>query len=138
MIKITESIHPINRDFLTPRLTQLDRLLELKGDITVKLGSEQESRSLNREYRKKDYSTDVLSFPIQQAFPDGYYLGDIFICYPLAKRQAQQFNVSFQSELLRLIVHGVLHLTGYDHERDSGEMEQLQEELLKKLHTQES
>jgi probable rRNA maturation factor len=133
MIKIIKNRNPIDQDYFLSRLSELYQLLELRGDLTIKLGSSQESRTLNREYRQKDYPTDVLSFPLNQQFPEGYYLGDIFICYPLAREQAQKFNIPLHDELLRLMVHGVLHLSGHDHELDSGEMEKLQEILYQKL-----
>lgn len=133
MIKIIENSNPIDQDYFISRLSELFQSLELQGDITVKLGSSQEARELNREYRQKDYPTDVLSFPLNQQLPGGYYLGDIFICYPLAREQAQRFNIPLNNELLRLMIHGLLHLSGYDHEQDSGEMEKLQEKLLNQL-----
>jgi probable rRNA maturation factor len=138
MIKIIENSNPIDQEFFVSRLSKLFQLLELQGDMTVKLGSSQEARALNLEYRQKDYPTDVLSFPLNQKLPDGYYLGDIFICYPLVQKQALKLNIPLNIELLRLMIHGVLHLSGYDHEQDSGEMEKLQEELLNKLFHSES
>jgi probable rRNA maturation factor len=133
MIKIIKNRNPIDQDYFLSRLSELYQLLELQGDLTIKLGSSQESRTLNREYRQKDYPTDVLSFPLNQQFPEGYYLGDIFICYPLAREQALKFNIPLHNELLRLMVHGILHLSGHDHELDSGEMDKLQETLYQKL-----
>jgi len=138
MIKIIENSNPIDQDYFISRLSELFQLLELQGDVTVKLGSSQEARKLNREYRQNDHPTDVLSFSLNQQLPGGYYLGDIFICYPLAQEQALRFNIPLNNELLRLIIHGFLHLSGYDHEQDSGEMEKLQEKLLNQLLHSES
>lgn len=138
MIKIIENSNPIDQDYFISRLSELFQLLELQGDVTVKLGSSREARKLNREYRKKDYPTDVLSFPLNQKLPGGYYLGDIFICYPLVREQAIRFNIPLKNELLRLMIHGLLHLSGYDHEQDSGDMEKLQEKYFNQLLHSES
>lgn len=138
MIKIIENSNRIDQDYFISRLSELFQLLELRGDLTIKLGSSQEARALNREYRQKDHPTDVLSFPLNQQLPGGYYIGDIFICYPLVQKQALKFNVPLNDELLRLMIHGILHLSGYDHEQDSGEMEKMQEKLLNKLLYSES
>jgi probable rRNA maturation factor len=77
-------------------------------------------RSLNRRYRKKDRATDVLSFSFREGAgwtvqPD--LLGDIVISVPAARRQARTAGVPFSQEIDRLLVHGLLHLLGYDHER---------------------
>jgi probable rRNA maturation factor len=133
MIKIIPNNNPIDRDYFISRLSRLQQQLNLDGDITIKVGSRSESRNLNQEYRQKDYPTDVLSFSLNQELPAGFYLGDIFICYPIAREQARQFDIPLNNELLRLMIHGVLHLSGYDHEKDSGEMDQLQESFLEEL-----
>jgi len=107
--------------------------LKLTGIVTVKIGGEEESRELNNTYRKKDYPTDVLSFPLNEKLPGGFYIGDIFICYAIAERQAEENEVSIEEELLTLMIHGILHLAGYDHEEDDGEMLELQDKLLDEL-----
>lgn len=86
-----------------------------------------ELRRLNREFRKKDYATDVLSFPSsdgpQPDLPDTEpMLGDIAISLDRAEQQARVMNHSTEQELRILMLHGVLHLTGLDHENDRGEM----------------
>lgn len=107
--------------------------LKIKGTITIRLGSSQESQELNKKFLKKDYPTDVLSFPINETFPQGFYFGDIFICYPVAREQAAAYNIALEEELLNLMIHGVLHLSGYDHEEDRGEMLELQKQLLQEI-----
>lgn len=107
--------------------------LSLHGDVTVVLGSDTEARELNLRYRGIDAPTDVLSFPIREEFPDGFYCGDIFICIPLAREQAREAGHSVSRELQLLLVHGLLHLAGFDHENDIGEMEQLQQEIMDSL-----
>jgi rRNA maturation RNase YbeY len=85
-------------------------------------------RRLNREYRKKDRPTDVLAFPIREAvMPRGVrpvttqMLGDVVISLPTAVHQAKEAGRSIDDELAMLLVHGVLHLCGYDHERNQRE-----------------
>ena len=78
-----------------------------------------ELRKLNLEFRGKDYATDVLSFPADG--PDGH-LGDIAISLARARAQARQFGHSTEQEIQILMLHGLLHLAGMDHEADSGQM----------------
>ena len=85
-------------------------------------------RSLNRRWRRKDRSTDVLSFPGSHGF-----LGDIVISVPYAAREARRRGQSVAKENDRLLVHGFLHLLGYDHETDQGEMDELEERLRSRL-----
>ncbi len=84
-------------------------------------------RSLNRQYRGRDYPTDVLAFPME---PMGKrpqpFLGDIVICLPIAITQAPRFDNTPDQEVLRLLIHGILHLQGYDHERSSQEAKRMQ------------
>ena len=76
-------------------------------------------RKLNREYRKKDMPTDVLSFNMNE----GKLLGDVVVCPSVAKMNARKYNVSFNAEISRLVAHGLLHLLGYDHGRKMFEMQ---------------
>ena len=88
---------------------------------------------MNYKYLKKDFPTDVLSFPFNEKLLKEYYIGDIFICYPIAEEQAEDNNISLKKELLYLMIHGILHLSGYDHEKDNGEMLELQDQFTKKI-----
>jgi len=100
--------------------------------VNVLLTDDAEIRQLNRRFRKKDKPTDVLSFPaIAQA--GGGFAGDIAISIDYATRSAQRFGLSLQDELKILILHGMIHLAGHDHERDRGEMAQLETRLRRKL-----
>jgi probable rRNA maturation factor len=134
MINIIQEDFKIDRQYYLEKLEDIARELNIdpEATIVIKLGNEEESKNLNRQYRKKDYPTDVLSFPFNEELPDGFYLGDIFICYPVAESQAEENNISLPEELFRLMVHGILHLLGYDHEKDTGQMEILQEQLIEK------
>ena len=98
-------------------------------------------RTLNRQYRGKDRTTDVLSFSLQEGRFGGVQpdmLGDIVISVPTARSQALAAGLSLQQELERLLVHGLLHLVGYDHERcaaDARTMQLKERNLLKRLRT---
>jgi rRNA maturation RNase YbeY len=99
------------------------------AELSLMLVSDRRMRALNRRYRKKDRPTDVLAFPMnvlergQIYFPprkinlSPVLLGDVVISMPTAKRQAAALGHSLRDEVARLLVHGVLHLLGYDHER---------------------
>jgi probable rRNA maturation factor len=88
-------------------------------------------RTLNREHRGKDKTTDVLSFP-GGGTPEGYHLGDIVISLPQAQRQAEVAGHSLDRELRVLLLHGVLHCLGHDHETDGGEMDRLERRLRRR------
>lgn len=93
------------------------------GFISLSFIDDQEMTKLNYHYRKKNQTTDVLSFSIQENTPEGFLLGEIVISVPKAKMDAEKFNLTFQDEIVRLIVHGLSHLLGYDHETDEQEKE---------------
>jgi probable rRNA maturation factor len=104
--------------------------------LTIKIVDEEEMILLNRTYRKKEKSTNVLSFACQlPQYLKGDILGDIAICAPVVQREAIHQNKSLISHWAHLVVHGVLHLLGYDHEKESDAivMEDLESTLLKEL-----
>lgn len=83
-------------------------------------------RKLNRTYRQRDYATDVLAFPMQEASHSPLaFVGDVVICVPVALAQATRFGNSANEEILRLLIHGVLHLLGYDHETTEREAKRM-------------
>lgn len=96
--------------------------------LSVLFTSDRRMRELNREWRQKDRPTDVLSFPGADT-PEGRHLGDVAISVPTARRQAAEAGHSLERELRILLLHGVLHCLGYDHEEDDGEMERLEARL---------
>ena len=100
----------------------------------VTLVSDARSRALNRRYRRTDRATDVLSFPASPSPqpPGPSLLGDIVIARGVAKRQAREATHSEQTELRVLALHGLLHLLGYDHERDHGRMQRVEQRLRRK------
>lgn len=104
--------------------------------VTVAFVSDRAMRELNRRWRGKRGTTDVLSFPSEQdAFEkaEGLSLGDVVISVEQAARQASENGLEFGEEMAQLILHGVLHLCGYDHERDEGEMNALELKLRRRL-----
>jgi probable rRNA maturation factor len=90
----------------------------------IALVSDRKMRALNKEFRNKDKTTDVLSFPFEadEFDPEKDFLGDIVISLEQAQRQASENDLSLESEVKQLILHGILHLCGYDHETDDGTM----------------
>lgn len=119
-------------------LADARRAVSLSGSVSVLLTGDAEIRRLNREFRGKDKATDVLSFPAG-SFPAGEdsgrtrIAGDLAISVETASREAGRLGHSLDLELRILLLHGVLHLAGYDHEADSGEMAHKEETLRRKL-----
>ncbi len=105
--------------------------------LTVAFVSDRAMRELNRRWRGKGGTTDVLSFPAGQdefeRAAEGAMLGDVVVSVEQAARQAAEQGHSFENEVEQLILHGVLHLCGYDHERDGGEMNRLELRLRRRL-----
>ena len=122
-----------------------------RGTVAVALVSDARIRALNRTYRRKNYATDVLSFPSSpprrtprtqrtqagrsSVSPESSvvesFLGDIVIARGVARRQAREAGHSEGTELRVLALHGLLHLLGYDHERDKGRMRRVERRLLR-------
>ena len=108
------------------RAADVDRLTRLAasaagartGDISVRLSGDAEVRSLNRQYRGHDKPTNVLSFP-SDATAVGAPLGDIILALETARREAEELGISLADHAAHLVVHGVLHLVGHDHETDA-------------------
>lgn len=110
--------------------------LEGKASLTIALVDEETIQRLNRTYRGVDRPTDVLAFPSAAVLPDGTrYLGDVVIAFPYAARQAEREGHPLEGELALLVVHGVLHLLGYDHRtaQERRRMWAVQREILSEL-----
>ena len=107
----------------------LKTIENIGSSATVAFVSDKTIRKLNQQFRGVDKATDVLSFPADE--PDN--LGDIAISVESAARQAKENGLTFDEEIAQLILHGLLHLSGYDHETDNGEMNQLELRLRRKL-----
>jgi rRNA maturation RNase YbeY len=115
------------------RLAQsvLDLIGESSADIGLSLVGERRMRRLNHRFRGKDCSTDVLAFALREARAPASHvpaqpLGDIVISVPTALRQAKQGCRSLEEEIVALLIHGTLHLCGYDHERGPAESRRMQ------------
>lgn len=115
------------RRVITRTLTRMDRS---DCEVHVLVTGDETIRDLNHRFRQVDRVTDVLSFPDGDELPSGLtLLGEIAISLPAAKRQAEAFGHDEIRELSELALHGVLHLIGYDHDNDRGQMNALELEL---------
>jgi probable rRNA maturation factor len=104
--------------------------------VTIAFVSDRAMRELNRLWRHQRGTTDVLSFPAEQdryEKAEGRRLGDVVISVEQASRQAKENGLTLDGEIAQLILHGLIHLCGYDHATDSGEMDRLELRLRKKL-----
>lgn len=108
-----------------------------KSDLSLVLVGNREIRKLNARYRKIDEPTDVLSFPLGDKLPSGRtILGDVIISVEQARKQAIERNKRFEAEIEKLLIHGILHLLGYDHERSLKEerkMKKMEERIWRSL-----
>ena len=121
----------VNLDFLETILKNLSN-----KKIELIICQSNYIQSINKQFRDKDTSTDVLSFPYED-MPNAP-LGSIVINIDLVKEKAKLYNHSFDDELALLFIHGVLHTLGYDHEVDNGEHRKKEEELIKKFNLPQS
>lgn len=129
-IKINRQIY---KEFAESLISQIPEIEN--RPFTIAFVSDSKMRSLNSQFRGKDKTTDVLSFPFEadEFEPDQNNLGDIVISAEQAQRQCAENNFDLETEIKQLILHGVLHLCGYDHETDDGEMNTRELDLRKKL-----
>lgn len=107
--------------------------LQSPGQITLRIVDAEEGRMLNREYRGKDYPTNVLTFAYGEQ--EGVYTGDIVLCAPVVEREALEQGKDLPAHYAHLTVHGVLHMQGYEHdtEAEAREMEALEVEIMRRL-----
>jgi len=103
--------------------------LEVDGEITVRIVDAEEGQTLNRDYRQKDYATNVLTFDYTQ---EPVVAADLVLCAPIVEREAQEAGITLQAHYAHLLVHGTLHAQGYDHETapEAQVMEGRESELL--------
>lgn len=127
-----------------PAEAQLRRWVELAlrqrtadSELTIRLVDAEEGQELNHTYRHKDYATNVLSFPaeVPEGLLDIPLLGDLVICVPVVEREAREQNKALEAHWAHLVIHGCLHLLGYDHidDEEAEEMEGLERQLLAEL-----
>jgi probable rRNA maturation factor len=123
-----------NKAGLTRFLNRARQVLGLSGQVHVLLTNDATLRRLNRTFLGKDRPTDVLSFPASsESNPNTAIAGDLAISLETAARQAARFGHSLRDEVRILLLHGVLHLAGFDHDADSGEMAAREAELRRQL-----
>lgn len=134
-ILVNQSTVPMPKVFLKSWTKKLERelkrwKLEVDGELTIVFLNPVEAQKLNRQYRKRNYPTDVLSFLDHEG------LGDLVICPQVVAKQAKENQHSFKDELGYMVVHGVLHLLGFDHEKSKQKarvMYQIQDAIFEKL-----
>jgi probable rRNA maturation factor len=106
--------------------------LECAGEITVRIVDADEGRALNRDYRRKDYATNVLTFDYEH---EPVVSADLILCAPVVAQEAAEQGLTLQAHYAHLLVHGTLHAQGYDHENDADAavMEARESEILLRL-----
>lgn len=137
-LQVASSAHPLpsHAEFLSwCRLALAER--QQDSELTIRLVDAEEGLELNATWRGQDQPTNVLSFPAQ--IPDGILdiplLGDLVICVPVVQAEAAQHNKDITAHWAHLVIHGCLHLLGYDHidDKEAEEMENLERQLLANL-----
>jgi probable rRNA maturation factor len=126
----------LSRSGLARFLNEARRAVGLSGEVDVLLARDSTLRRLNREFRGKDMATDVLSFPAAEEFGGedaGGFGGHVAISLETAARQAREHGHGLREEVRVLLLHGLLHLSGMDHEADRGEMAAREAELRERL-----
>jgi len=126
VIIIERALEGVSRQSLARFATRAQKLAGVQGDVAVLITGSRQVQQLNRKFRGKNKPTDVLSFPRE----DG---GDIAICAEIAQSNATRFGHPAVNEIKVLILHGMLHLAGYDHETDNGRMEKKEASLRAEL-----
>lgn len=126
--------HPSQfREWISESLTDQ---VEEDVDLTIRIVDEEEMKDLNHQYRNKNKVTNVLSFPGELKADIGYYnLGDVIICAPVIEQEAKKQNKELLAHWAHIVVHGALHLVGYDHKdnKEAKVMEDLETKILLKL-----
>ena len=132
MIEIDKRGEELNEARLLRFLNAARKAVGVRGEVNVLLTSSREMRTMNRAFRGKDKPTDVLSFPAIEPF-SREFAGDIAISVDIAAKNAKNLGHSVEDETRVLILHGLLHLAGYDHEIDKGEMARRELRLRNRL-----
>jgi probable rRNA maturation factor len=133
LIIVRKNVAGLSEIALARFVTRASRAARLHGAVNVLLTSNSELRALNSRFRGKDRPTDVLSFPPVFGLEDAF-AGDVAISAEMAAQNAHLLGHSPAEEIKILALHGMLHLAGYDHERDHGEMARTEERLRRALH----
>ena len=133
MIIVRKNVAGLSEIALARFVTRACRAARLHGAVDVLLTSNSDLRALNSRFRGKDRPTDVLSFPPVFGLGNAF-AGDVAISAEMAAHNARRLGHSPAEEVEILVLHGLLHLAGYDHERDHGEMARTEERLRRALH----
>lgn len=126
MIIFEKAVDGVSASALQRFAGRAQKLARVKGEVAVLITSRRRVQALNRRFRRKDKPTDVLSFPRLEG-------GDIAICAEIARQNAARLGHSVSDEIKVLVLHGMLHLAGYDHETDSGEMARAEARLRSQM-----
>ena len=113
--------------------TWIRHALAVDAEITVRIVDTEEGQKLNREFRQKDYATNVLTFDYQQ---EPTVMADLVLCAPVVEREAKEQNKTLEEHYAHLLVHGTLHAQGWDHEtseQDAEEMEAYETDIMKEM-----
>jgi probable rRNA maturation factor len=132
LVILRKHVPGLSHPTLAKFVTRARRAVKLRGMVNVLVTSDQELRTLNRRFRGKDQATDVLSFEPDPEFAD-FLAGDIAISAGIARQNAAQLGHSAAQEIKILVLHGLLHLAGYDHEQDHGAMARQEAKLRRSL-----
>ena len=132
MIVIRKPVPGLSAAALTRFVGRAQRSAQLLGSVDVLLAGNPDLRALNRRFRKKNQPTDVLSFPAGDG-PRNGFAGDIAISVDIAKQNAKRLGHTAAEEIKVLCLHGLLHLAGFDHERDEGQMARKERSLRRRL-----
>jgi probable rRNA maturation factor len=132
MVILKKRVPGLDEASLDRFLGRARRAVGLRGKVTVLVTTNRALRVLNQRFRGKDHPTDVLSFPADR-LESSEFAGDVAISAEIAAQNARRLGHAPKEEIKVLALHGVLHLAGYDHERDHGEMARKEERLRKQL-----
>ena len=132
MIILQKRVPGLTEESLERFVLRAKKKVGLKGAVSVLITSSREMRELNYRFRRKDEATDVLSFPALRGVVTRF-AGDVAISAEIAAANAKRLGHSVGEEIKILVLHGVLHLSGYDHERDDGQMARAEANLRKEM-----
>ena len=132
LVIIQERVTGLSEATLAKFVTRARRATGLRGSVSVLVTSSRELKGLNHRFRRKNQPTDVLSFPAMPGLKQEF-VGDVAISAEIAAGNARRLGHTVAEEIRILVLHGLLHLAGYDHERDDGEMERKEARLRKSL-----
>jgi probable rRNA maturation factor len=120
---LTLSVQYAEKPAGTPTRSQFRKwakaALERDAEVAIRIVGEDEGRELNRDYRGKDYPTNVLTFVYDDLPPEAGLMGDLVLCAPVVEKEAAEQGIPLEAHYAHLTVHGVLHLQGFDHEDDA-------------------